>query len=103
MAKILTTAVSGLVTDDAAQPRAEDGRVLQLAEMPPGGDERLLRDLLAEMQIAAGAIGHGTGQVLIATHQSLEGTGIAFGRPQDQGGLIGSAGSRIRRKVSHVT
>jgi hypothetical protein len=81
--------VSHLVTHDAAKPRPEGRRILELAEMTPGRDEGFLGQLLATMKIAAGGVSHRASKPLVQGDQLFESTLIAGGDLADQKRVAG--------------
>jgi hypothetical protein len=49
------------------------GRVSEIIETQPRGDQRFLDDILAERRLVEGAEGHRSGQRLVALHEFAKG------------------------------
>ena len=65
------------IARDAEEPGAELGRLPEIGELAPGGDEDLLREVFAAGDIAAGAVGQGADRCLVAGDNLPEGIALA--------------------------
>ena len=79
-----TAGVVGQIAGDAAEPPAEPIGFGQLGQVPPRRHEGFLCQILAAPEIAAGIVGNGTNQRLIARHQGPKGGAITRMRPLHQ-------------------
>jgi len=57
------------VTDDAAQPRPESLRILELGQVPTGHDKSVLGDVLRQLEIRQDRNRRAVGVLLVSPHK----------------------------------
>ena len=72
------------VSDDAAEPSSQFGRLAQKLEMFPRRNEGFLRDVLALAEIANSAVSQRANQCLVSRHDVAEGVAIAGQAARDK-------------------
>jgi hypothetical protein len=87
------------VARDATQPRAEARWIAQRAEPVPGGDERVLRDVVGQRAAAGGAQRDRGDRTLVALDQLAKRRAFAASAGLDQPGVARGALGRARVHV----
>jgi hypothetical protein len=81
--------------DDAAEPSSEEGRVAQLPQATPSGDEGLLDHIITVVPLGQPLQGDGVGGPLVAAYECPKGLRVAFAGPLHQ--------PRLSVRLDHAT
>ena len=76
------------IAGDATQPGAQFFRFAQIAQLFPGGDKDILREVLALAQAAGGAVGERADEALIPRNDLAEGIAVARKAGGDQFSIV---------------